>query len=80
MRNLKIKVILRYSRIAIVHFWEWGKWREFGQSVQTSCHKINKFWGSNVYYDNYNEQNCIIYFKVVKRVKCSHHLLPHHQC
>lgn len=47
---------------------------EGGQKVQTSAYKITKFWGFNVQHGDYSEQQCIVYWKVAKRVdmKSSH--------
>lgn len=52
---------------------EWRKLRDADQRVQT--YKVNTFWGSNVQYDDFSLQYCIIYWEVAKRVdlKYSHH-------
>lgn len=54
--------------------WRWGGWGGVGQRIKASRYKINKFWGSNIQHDDYNEQYCITFLKVVKRVdlKCYH--------
>ena len=47
------------------------KWVDIGQRVQTTCYKINKFWGFNVQDGDYSEQYCIISFESCYKTRSS---------
>lgn len=40
--------------MVVTRGWEWGKWGDVGQRVQTSIYKKNKFWDSNVQQGDYS--------------------------
>lgn len=52
--------------------WEWGKWRNIGQTDFQLC---GKFWGSHAQHVQHSQQNRTILLKAAVTVglKCSYH-------
>lgn len=39
--------------MVITRDWEWGKWGDICQRVQTFSYTMNKFWGPNIKHSDY---------------------------
>ena len=69
MESKKTELIEIENNIVIARgeVWGPGKMDENGQKIQTSRHKINKFWECNVLHGDYSQQRSIVYLKVARR-------------